>query len=127
MQKPIKNTAKKILVVEDNAENMYLVSFLLEHAGYHIVKAENGLEAVRQAKDELPDLIIMDIQLPIMNGHEATMEIKKMPETRHIPIIAFTAYVMAADIRKALEVGCVGYIGKPMSVETFVQEIENYL
>jgi two-component system, cell cycle response regulator DivK len=122
-----KKIPKKILVVEDNAENMYLVCFLLENAGYQVVKAENGLEAVQQAKAELPDLIIMDIQLPLMNGHEATIEIKKMPETRHIPVIAFTAYAMAADISRALEVGCAGYMGKPMDVETFVEELASYL
>lgn len=123
----LEKTSKKILVVEDNAENMYLICFLLENAGYHIVKAENGLEAMQQAKDELPDLIIMDIQLPFMNGYEATIQIKKMPETQHIPVIAFTAYAMETDINKALEIGCAGHIGKPMDIETFVQEIASYL
>lgn len=123
----LEKTSKKILVVEDNAENMYLICFLLENAGYHIVKAENGLEAMQQAKDELPDLIIMDIQLPFMNGYEATIQIKKMPETQHIPVIAFTAYAMETDIYKALEIGCAGHIGKPMDIETFVQEIASYL
>jgi two-component system, cell cycle response regulator DivK len=120
-------TPAKILVAEDNAENMYLVCFLLENAGYSLVTAVNGLDAVHLCQEALPDLVIMDIQMPIMDGLEATRQIKKIAETRHIPVVAFTAYAMTGDVDKALEAGCAGHIGKPMNVETFVQQIASYI
>jgi len=118
---------KKILIVEDNQQNLYLATFLLEHSGYEIITAFNGLEAVEQTKAEKPDLIIMDIQLPEMNGYEATKQIKSMAEHRHIPIVAVTSYAMVGDREKTLAIGCVGYIEKPFDSETFVSEIEKYL
>lgn len=128
MNKALMNQVlKKILVVEDNAENMYLVCFLLENAGYEVVTAVNGLDAVHLCQEALPDLVIMDIQMPIMDGYEATRKIKKIPETQHIPVLAFTACAMADDIDKALNAGCAGYIGKPMQVETFVQQVASFL
>lgn len=118
---------KKILVVEDNAENLYLVSYLLEKAGYQIVSSDNGLDAVRICQETMPDLVIMDIQLPIMDGYAATRQIKNIAVLAHIPVIAFTAYAMNTDIDMALKAGCAGHIGKPMNVETFVQQIEGFL
>lgn len=118
---------KKILVVEDNAENMYMVCFLLENSGYKVITAVNGLDAVHLCQEELPDLVIMDIQMPIMDGYEATRQIKRIPETQHIPVVAFSAYAMADDIEKALKAGCIGHISKPMQVENFVQQIASFL
>jgi two-component system, cell cycle response regulator DivK len=123
----MKQVPAKILVAEDNAENLYLVSFLLENAGYVVITAGNGLDAVHLCQEALPDLVIMDIQMPIMDGFEATRQIKQIAETQHIPVVAFTAYAMKEDIDKALAAGCVGHISKPMNVETFVQEIASYL
>ena len=118
--------SKKILVVEDNEQNLYLARFLLQKAGYKVITARDGIEAVTKAKTELPDLILMDMQLPEMNGYDATKEIKNIPEISHIPIVAVTSYAMAGDREKALAMGCVGYIEKPFMPETFVSEIEKY-
>jgi two-component system, cell cycle response regulator DivK len=123
----MKQIPTKILVVEGNAENLYLVCFLLENAGYVVITAVNGLDALHLCQEALPDLVVMDIQMPIMDGFEATRQIKKIAETRHIPVVAFTAYAMKEDIDKALDAGCAGHISKPMNVETFVQEIASYL
>jgi CheY-like chemotaxis protein len=120
------NSLKKILVVEDNPESLYLVLFLLENAGYEVIVASNGLDAVHLCQEALPDLIVMDIQLPVMDGYEATRQLKLIPETAHIPIVAFTAYAMASDIDKALKAGCVGHMTKPMNVKTFVHEIKGF-
>jgi len=118
---------KMILVVEDNEQNLYLATFLLKKNGYEVISAKDGLEAIEKAKAEKPDLILMDIQLPEMDGFEATMRIKDIPEISHIPIVAVTSYAMAGDKEKALAMGCVGYIDKPFMPEAFVPEIEKYL
>ena len=118
---------KRILVVEDNEQNLYLATFLLEKNGHEVITAKDGLEAVEKAKAERPDLILMDIQLPEMNGYQATKKIKSIPEISHIPIVAITSYAMAGDREKALAMGCVGYIEKPIDPKTFVHEVEKYL
>ena len=118
---------KKILVVEDNEQNLYLVTFLLKKGGYEVISAGNGLAAIEKTMAEKPDLILMDIQLPEMDGYEATKQIKRMEAYRHIPIVALTSYAMAGDREKALAMGCAGYIEKPFDPETFVFEIEKYL
>jgi len=114
-------------VVEDNEQNLYLATFLLESSGYKVIAAKEGLEAVEKAKAEKPDLILMDINLPEMNGYEATRGIKSILELSHIPIVAVTSYAMVGDKEKALAAGCVGYIEKPFVPETFISEIEKYL
>jgi CheY-like chemotaxis protein len=118
---------KKILVVEDNEQNLYLATFLLEKTGYEVITAGDGFEAVEKAKTESPDLILMDMQLPEMDGFEATRRIKNIPEICHISIVAITSYAMVGDKEKALAAGCVGYIEKPFMPETFVSEIKKYL
>jgi len=117
---------KKILVIEDNEQNLYLVTFLLEQSGYEVISASTGREGVEKAQAEKPDLILMDIQLPEMNGYEATMRIKSIADINQIPIVAVTSYAMAGDQQKALAVGCAGYIEKPFAPETFVSEIEKF-
>ena len=117
---------KKILVVEDNEQNLYLVTFLLEQRGYEVISASNGRKGVEKAQAEKPDLILMDIQLPEINGYEATTQIKSMADINQIPIVAITSYAMAGDQEKALAIGCAGYIEKPFAPETFVSEIEKY-
>jgi len=113
-------------VVEDNEQNLYLATFLLEKNGYEVITAEDGLEAIEKAKMEKTDLILMDMQLPEMDGFEATRRIKSIPEISHIPIVAVTSYAMVGDEEKALTAGCAGYIEKPFLPETFVPEIEKY-
>jgi CheY-like chemotaxis protein len=118
---------KKILVVEDNEQNLYLATFLLQQSGYEVITALSGLEAINKTLTEEPDLILMDMQLPEMDGYEATRRIKSIAEYRHIPIVAVTSYAMAGDREKALIIGCVAYIEKPFDPDTFVSEIEKYL
>ena len=110
---------KKILVVEDNPVNMELVTDLLEVAGFAFASAMTAEEGIRLAETELPDLILMDIQLPGMDGLEATELLKKNPKTLHIPIVALTAHAMKGDEERALAVGCIGYITKPINTRTF--------
>ena len=118
---------KKILIVEDNEQNLYLATFLLEQGGYEVVTAKDGLEAIDKTKAEKPDLILMDMQLPEMNGYEATKRIKSVADISHIPIVSVTSYAMAGDREKVLAAGCVGYIEKPIDPDSFVSEIEKYL
>lgn len=118
---------KRILVVEDNKHNLYLATFLLESSGYEVVAAPTGLEAIEIVKVQPPDLILMDIQLPDMDGYETIRRIKGIPRVSHIPIVAVTSYAMVGDREKALSIGCVGYIEKPLNPETFVLQIEKYL
>ncbi|BCO10022.1 response regulator [Desulfolithobacter dissulfuricans] len=117
---------KKILIVEDNEQNMYLATFLLERSGYETIQAWNGLEGLEKAQTDKPDLILMDIQLPEMDGYEATRRIKSMADINQIPIVAVTSYAMPGDREKAQALGCAGYIEKPFDPEIFVSEIEKY-
>ena len=118
---------KKILVVEDNEDNMLLVRFMLEKNGYEVIEARDGAEGVALAVQEKPDLVIMDIQLPDINGLEATKRIRASEADAEIPIVALTSYAMAGDREKALAAGCTGYIEKPIDPDTFIAEIEKFL
>jgi len=117
---------KRVLVVEDDAQNSYLIGFILEKSGYEVVTAVDGEQALAEVEKVLPDLILMDMLLPKMNGYEATRRIKARPEAKQIPIVALTAYSMKGDREKILESGCDGYISKPIDPETFVAEMEGY-
>jgi CheY-like chemotaxis protein len=118
---------KRILLVEDNEQNLYLATFLLEKSGYEVITAHDGQEALEKAEVEQPDLILMDIQLPEMDGYETTRRLKSTPSISHIPVVAVTSYAMVGDEERALAAGCVGHIKKPFAPETFVAEIERYL
>jgi CheY-like chemotaxis protein len=118
---------KKILVVEDNETNLYLIRFILEKSGYEVIEAREGSVGVELAVKENPDLILMDVQLPDINGLEATKRIRASEADGDIPIIALTSFAMAGDKEKALAAGCTGYIEKPINPETFIAEIEKYL
>ena len=122
----MKNT-KRILVVEDNETNMYLISFILKSRGYEIIEAKSGEEGVDIAIKERPDLILMDIQLPGIDGLEATKRIRRSEAAREIPIVALTSYAMTGDREKSLSAGCTGYIEKPVNPDTILGEIEKYL
>ena len=118
---------KKILVVEDNETNMYLTCFILRKNNYEVIEARNGKQGVELAIKEKPDLIIMDIDLPDIDGLEATKRIKESEEAGSIPIVAFTSYAMTGDRGKALNAGCTGYLEKPINPETFMADIEKHL
>ena len=118
---------KKILVVEDNETNMYLINFILEKNGYGVIQAKTGEEGVELAIKEKPDLILMDIQLPGIDGLEATRRIRKSKADSEIPIIALTSYAMSGDRERVIKAGCTGYIEKPINPETFIVEIKKYL
>lgn len=112
-----------ILVVEDNAVNRRLAEFLLRSNGYQVREASTAQEAFDILKTERPDLILMDVQLPGMDGLEATRKLKANAATRDIPVVAVTSYAMTGDREKALAAGCVGYIAKPIDTATFIQEV----
>lgn len=117
----------RILVIEDNEKNLYMQTFLLEKHGYEVVAARDGREGLELASRIKPALIVLDIQLPVMDGHEVSRRLKKNPETRDIPIVAVTSYAMAKDRERILANGCEGYMEKPINPATFVAEIERYL
>jgi len=118
---------KRILVIEDNETNLYLIRFMLEKSGYEVIEAKEGAVGVELAAKEKPDLILMDIQLPDIDGLEATKRIRASEADGEVPIIALTSFAMAGDREKALAAGCTGYIEKPINPETFMAEIEKYL
>jgi CheY-like chemotaxis protein len=118
---------KRILVVEDNDTNMYLIRFILEKGGYEVIEAREGAVGVELAIKEKPDLILMDIQLPDIDGLETTRRIRASEADGDIPIIAITSFAMSGDRERALAAGCTGYIEKPINPDTFIAEIEKYL
>ncbi len=140
---------KRILVIEDNKTNLYLIRFILNKSGYEVIEAMEGQTGVELAAKEKPDLILMDIQLPDIDGLEATKAIRKAEgglrnkieegpyseseipnlksQIKKIPIIALTSYAMVGDREKAMAAGCTGYIEKPINPETFIADMEKYL
>ena len=118
---------KCILVVEDQEDNRQILRDLLGNAGYELTEAENGEEAITAAGKQRPDLILMDIQLAIMDGYEATRLIRTNPDLRSVPIIAVTSYALAGDEDKALAAGCDGYVTKPYSPRDLLAKVRTYL
>jgi two-component system cell cycle response regulator DivK len=117
----------KILIIEDNEQNLYLLTFILKKHDYEVLQALNGLDGIEKVKKTSPDMILLDIQLPEMDGYEVARELRKIPESKIIPIIAITSYAMAGDREKALEAGCTGYLTKPINPDTFISSIEEFL
>jgi len=118
---------KNILLVEDNPVNRRLAVFLLRSQGYQVREASTAKEAFEMLTAEIPDLIVMDIQLPGMDGLETTRKLKEQPATADIPVIAVTSYAMKGDREKALAAGCAGYVTKPIDKNTFIQEVTAHL
>jgi len=118
---------KTILVIEDNEQNLYLVTFILEKNGYEVIQARNGREGIDLACETNPALILLDIQLPVMDGYAVARELRKNPALADIPIVAVTSYAMAGDREQALAAGCTDHIEKPINPETFIKDIEKYL
>jgi two-component system, cell cycle response regulator DivK len=119
--------SKTILIVEDDPKSMKLTYDLLSVVGYFALPAINGAQAVALAKSQKPDLILMDIQLPVMDGMEATRLIKADPETRGIPIIATTAYAMKGDEEKVNQAGFDGYMTKPINIHELLKTVETFV
>jgi len=120
-------SSKKILVVEDTEDNRQILRDLLGMAGYDMVEAHDGAEGVAQATAHKPDLILMDIQMPVMDGYEATRQIKANPELKAIPIVAVTSYALSGDEAKARAAGCDGYIAKPYSPRQMLAKVREIL
>ncbi len=118
---------KKILIVEDNELNMKLFHDLLEAHGYETLQTQEGLKALEIARENRPDLILMDIQLPEVSGLEITKWLKADEELRSIPVIAVTAFAMKGDEERIREGGCEAYISKPITVSTFLETIRKHL
>ncbi len=116
-----------ILVIEDNEKNMYLVTFILEKSGYRVIQARDGQTGISLACAKKPDLILLDIQLPLMDGYSVASELIKNEDLRDTPIVAVTSYAMAGDREHVLAAGCAGYIEKPINPVTFVSDIEAFL
>src|SRR5215471_14544077 len=119
--------SKRILVVEDQPDNRQILRDLLENAGYEMIEAENGEEALTAAAAHRPDLILMDIQLPLLDGYEATRRIKADPTLTATPIIAVTSYALGGDEIKARDAGCDAYVPKPYSPRQLLAKIREFL
>ncbi len=118
---------RTVLLVEDNEDNRIVYQTILEHRGYRVHEATNGEEGLRLARETLPDVILMDISIPIIDGWTATRLLREDPATAQIPVIALTAHALAADRIKAREVGCAGYLAKPCEPRKVVAEIERVI
>jgi two-component system cell cycle response regulator DivK len=119
--------SKRILVVEDQEDNRQILRDLLGNAGYELTEAENGEEAIAAVAKRRPDLILMDIQLPVMDGYEATRRIRTNPDLKSVPIIAVTSYALTGDEDKAIAAGCNGYVSKPYSPRDLLAKVRSYL
>jgi two-component system cell cycle response regulator DivK len=118
---------KTILLIEDNEQNCYLMTYLLESYNFKVVSATDGLTGVKLAEQILPDLILLDIQLPTMDGYAVASALRKITKLQPVPIVAVTSYAMVGDREKCLAAGCNGYIEKPINPETFIGEISTFL
>ena len=119
--------SQRILVVEDQEDNRRIVRDLLSSVGYEIIEALTGAEGVQAAETHRPDLILMDIQLPVIDGYEATRQIRMKPALQHIPIIAVTSYALSGDDVKAFAAGCSAYVSKPFSPRALLAKIREFL
>ena len=118
---------KSVMIVEDNELNMKLFNDLLESRGYDVIQTRNGMEALDLARAHMPDLILMDIQLPEVSGLVVTKWLKDDEQLAHIPVVAVTAFAMKGDEERILQGGCEGYISKPISVSHFLETIGHYI
>ena len=119
--------SKRILVIEDQEDNRQIVRDLMTASGYELIEATTGEEGLEAAARERPDLILMDIQLPGIDGYEVTRRIKANPQLQKIPIIAVTSYALSGDDKKAFAAGCDGYVTKPYSPRLLLAKIKEYL
>lgn len=118
---------RTVLIIEDNEQNLYLMRFLLEKSGFAVLEARSGRLGLEVAAQAAPDLILLDIQLPEMDGYAVAQEMRKQDGQRHTPIIVVTSYAMVGDREKALAAGATGYIEKPINPDTFVEELRAHV
>ncbi|MFA7159073.1 MAG: response regulator [Kiritimatiellia bacterium] len=116
-----------ILIIEDNEKNAYLAGFILEKSGCKVLEARDGQSGIALARREKPDLILLDIQLPVMDGYAVAKALKEDPDLSSIPIVAVTSYAMPGDRERIMAAGCTGYMEKPINPQNFVAEIKNFL
>jgi len=121
---PTPSSDKTVLLVEDNEDNRFIYATALRHVGYEVIEAVSGTQGIEQARAHRPDLILMDISIPDVDGWEATIVLKADPLTRAIPIIAVTAHVLPGDERRSMEAGCDGYLAKPVSPGALIAEVD---
>ena len=117
----------KILIIEDNEQNLYLETFILQKNGHEVIQARHGDQGITLAAETEPDLILLDIQLPGMDGYTVAEDLRKNPKIAATPIIAVTSYAMTGDRERVLAAGCTGYIEKPINPDTFHMEIAQFL
>jgi two-component system cell cycle response regulator DivK len=117
----------KVLYVEDNLENRILIRRILQAEGFEILEAENASQAFQAVQNQIPDLILMDINMPELDGYTLTSHLKSIPALRHVPIVALTANVMKGDRERTFQAGCDGYIQKPIDVDSLPQQILRFL
>lgn len=117
----------RVLYIEDNKDNMILVKRVLEIEGYDLIGAETGQEGLDKAIENMPDIVITDINLPDLDGYDVTDRLKKNPQTAHIPVVAMTANVMKKDRENVMQAGCDGFISKPIDIDELPAQIENFL
>jgi len=116
-----------ILIIEDNEQNLYLETFILQKHGHVVIAARDGRQGIKLAKETLPELILLDIQLPVMDGYAVADELRRDSRLAGIPIVAVTSYAMAGDRERILAAGCNGYIEKPINPDTFLAEVFSFI
>ena len=121
------DNGKTVLIVEDNEDNRIVYSTILRHHGFRVSEALDGEEGIAKARHELPDVILMDISIPLIDGWEVTQTLKREPATSGIPVIALTAHAMPGDRERALKVGCDGYLAKPCEPRAVLAEVNRLL
>lgn len=119
--------AKTVLIVEDNDLNLKLFRDLLSANGYKTVETKEGIEAISLTRNTMPDIILMDIQLPEISGLDITRKLKADPQIRHIPVIAVTAFAMKDDEDKIMQAGCEAYLSKPIAIDVFLATVQKFL
>jgi CheY-like chemotaxis protein len=121
------NSKNKILIIEDNEQNMYMLSFLLRSENYVVIQAFSGKDGIIEAQNNRPDIILLDIQLPEMDGYEVAEKLREIEELKETPIIAVTSYAMPGDKEKVMAAGATGYIEKPINPDTFISQMNSFL
>ncbi len=116
--------SQTVLLIEDNEQNRYLATFLLERSGFTVVTAVDGPHGISEARRAPPDIVLLDIQLPTMDGYTVAAKLREIEALRDTPIIAVTSYAMVGDREKALAAGCTGYIEKPIDPDTFIAAVQ---
>jgi CheY-like chemotaxis protein len=117
----------KVLIIEDNEQNMYMLTYLLQSENYEVFQAFTGIAGIMAAGENMPDIILLDIQLPEMDGYTVAVKLKEDEGLKNIPIIAVTSYAMPGDREKAIESGAIGYIEKPINPDTFISQMKSFL